>query len=288
MKYNLKKTFAFSIAVLIVLLAIAGFFILQQNPHPKGTNSTIDTINSRGYLIVGVEGIAPQFSYQETGGEYHGYEIDLAKKLAGEILGNESAVHFITLTAQERGPMLDSDTIDMAIATFTITKQRLNSYDFSNPYYVAAGGFLVKKDSGITSFSDLQGKKIATLQSTPIKEEINKSVNQLGYSNITIIEYTSYPDGVAALDAGSVACLATDKTILIGYLDNTTTILNDSYSSVPYGIGFKKGSILLNQTNSYLLKWRNDGTLDKLAKANDLPETDWASADTFTKELWSN
>ena len=115
----------------------------------------VQEIVDRGVLRVGVKNAVPGFGYQDPlTGEYSGLEIDLANKIA-EYLGVD--VEFTTVTAATRGELLDSGDIDCVLATFTITDERKETWDFTTPYYTDAVTVLVEDSSGISSLSDLVG-----------------------------------------------------------------------------------------------------------------------------------
>ncbi len=72
-------------------------------------------------------------------GEYEGFEDDLAYNIAGEIFGctpeeakDKKLVEFQGVTAKTRGPLLENGEIDLVIATFTITDERKETYNFSH------------------------------------------------------------------------------------------------------------------------------------------------------------
>ena len=109
----------------------------------------VQEIVDRGVLRVGVKNAVPGFGYQDPlTGEYSGLEIDLANKIA-EYLGVD--VEFTTVTAATRGELLDSGDIDCVLATFTITDERKQTWDFTTPYYTDAVTVLVEDSSGISS-----------------------------------------------------------------------------------------------------------------------------------------
>ena len=123
----------------------------------------VQKIIDRGVLKVGCKSDIPNFSLQNTAtGEYEGFEDDLAYNIAAEIFGcsfdeakEKKLVEFQGVTAKTRGPLLENGEIDLVIATFTITDERKETYNFSTPYYTDAVGLLVNKDSGIESIEGL-------------------------------------------------------------------------------------------------------------------------------------
>lgn len=118
----------------------------------------VQAIIDRGVLKVGVKNAVIGFGFQDTlTGEYSGLEISLAEKIAA-YLGVD--VEYTAVTAATRTELLDSGDIDCVLATFTITDERKESWDFSTPYFTDYVTVLVENSSGITSLSGLVGKKV--------------------------------------------------------------------------------------------------------------------------------
>lgn len=274
----MKKT-KILFAVLAVLIMIYSFCGCSTN-----NKTAIETIKERGKLIIGTEAVGQSFNYRDINGEFSGLEIDMGKKLAKEILGNENAVEFVVLTATDRPIMLDSGEVDIVLSTYTITEERLEATDFSYPYYNDNTGLIVMTDSGIARFSDLDGKTIGVLQSTAVAETMKVLSEEHGY-NIDYPEYTSYGDLKAALSAGRIDAFASNVTILQTYLDDDTTILGEAFGAEPYGIGVKKGSDLLDAVNGYITEWIADGTMDVLIENNNLPAMNWDDIEIIAKDL---
>jgi len=273
----MKKLFCLALAL---TLALAVFL-----PALADEAAEITAIKDRGVLQVGVKADVPGFGYQELGGEFQGLEIDLAHKLAEVILGDASKVNFTAVTAKTRGPLLDTGELDMVIATFTIKPDRILQYDFSKPYFVDAIGLLVMKDSGINGFADLAGKTIGVAQAATTKDALQAAADAASMA-VEFAEFPTYPDIKAALESGRVACFSVDKAILMGYLDDSTVLLPDSFSAQPYGIAMKKGSDgLLALVNETIASMRADGSLDALVAKNNLAPVDWAVVDAYDS-LW--
>lgn len=246
----------------------------------------IAAIKARGTLLVGVKADVPGFGYQDLGSDFEGLEIDLAHKLAGIILGDENAVKFTAVTAKTRGPLLDTGELDMVIATFTIKPDRIVQYEFSKPYFVDAIGLLVMKDSGIGGFADLKGKTIGVAQSATTKDALQTAADAAGME-VEFAEFPTYPDIKAALVSGRIACFSVDKAILMGYMDDTTVLLPDSFAAQPYGVAMKKGNVgLLALVDETIAAMRADGTLDGLVSKNNLTAVNWDEVDAYDT-LWA-
>ncbi len=274
----MKKLLCMALALTLVMAIVL--------PALADEAAEIAAIKERGVLNVGVKADVPGFGYQELGGEFEGLEIDLAHKLAGIILGDESAVKFTAVTAKTRGPLLDTGELDMVIATFTIKPDRIVQYEFSKPYFVDAIGLLVMKDSGIESFADLAGKTIGVAQSATTKDALQAAADADSMA-VEFAEFPTYPDIKAALVSGRIACFSVDKAILMGYLDDTTVLLPDSFAAQPYGVAIKKGNVgLLALVDETIAAMRADGTLDELVAANNLAPVDWTEVDAYDT-LWT-
>ena len=225
----------------------------------------IQAIKDRGVLKVGVKVDVPKYGYKNpTTGEIEGFEIDLSKAVAKKILGDESKVEFQGVTAKTRGPLLDNGEIDMVAATFTITEERKKSYNFSDPYMKDGIGLLVKKSLGASSLKDLDGKTIGVAQSATTKASLEKEAEKQGIT-LKFSELGGYPEIKAALDSGRVDCFAVDASILNGYVDDSTVILDDRYNPQEYGIASKKDNTELAKViNGVIDEMKASGEIDKL------------------------
>lgn len=231
-----------------------------------GSNSktaSIDKIKENGTLKVGVKVDVPKFGYKDTTtGVNEGMEIDLAKAIAKEIFGDENKVEFQAVTAKTRGPLLDSGELDLVIATFTITEERKESYNFSQPYFTDGVALLVKKDAGYTSYDDLAGKTIGVAQSATSKKALEDAAAQKGIK-VSFSEFASYPEIKTALESGRVDAFSVDAAILNGYVDDKTEILADRFTPQEYGVASKKTNTDLAELVDGLVgKMKENGELD--------------------------
>lgn len=229
--------------------------------------SDIQKIKDNGVLKVGVKVDVPKFGYKnpETG-EIEGFEVDLAKQVAKKILGDENKVELQGVTAKTRGPLLDNGEIDIVAATFTITEERKKSYNFSDSYLTDGVGLLVKKDSGYSTLKDLDGKTIGVAQSSTTRKALEEEGVKQGI-NLKFSEFSSYPEIKAALDSKRVDCFAVDASILNGYVDDSSVILDDRYNPQEYGIASKlDNKELAKEVNEVVNDMKASGELDKLVE----------------------
>ena len=240
------------------------------------TSADVQKIKDAGVLKVGTKVDVPKFGLQNTAtGEMEGFEVDLAYEIAGKIFGCTAAeakekklVASQGVTAKTRGPLLDNGEVDLVIATYTITEERKESWNFSDPYYTDAVGLLVLKDSGITSCADLDGKIIAVSQGSTTKKVFQEYLDEQGIDvKPEFEEFDGYPSMAAALSAKNVDVFSVDRAILAGYNDDTTIILEDRFAEQDYGVASKldnKGLAAL--VNEVVTDLKSSGKIDQMLK----------------------
>lgn len=267
---KLKKIFlALGLGICIMMTGCGGAQSTSTSSNSSSTGSSeakeIQAIKDRGVLKVGVKVDVPKYGYKNPQtGQVEGLEIDISKAVAKKILGDENKVEFQGVTAKTRGPLLDNGEIDMVAATFTITDERKKSYNFSDPYIKDGVGLLVKKSLGASSLKDLNGKTIGVAQSSTTKDALQKEAESQGIT-LKFSELAGYPELKAALDSGRVDCFAVDASILNGYVDDSTVILDDRYDPQEYGIASKKDNTELAKViNEVIDDMKSSGELDKL------------------------
>ena len=258
---------------LLVLVAILLFVVKQpiaqtDTPTELSNSDQVQAIIERGVLRVGVKQDVPNFGYKNPdSGEFEGLEIDIARKIADE-LGVD--IEFTPVTAQTRGPLLDNGQVDLVIATFTITEERKLLYNFTTPYYTDAVGFLVNKDSGIKTFTDLNGKTIGVAQGSITRTLISELADKYGIA-VNFAELGSYPELSVSLRAHRTDAFSVDQSILSGYIGSKSELMDFSFSASDYGIVTKLyNKDLNNYLNSLVEKWTSDGSLQAIYDANGL------------------
>lgn len=258
---------------LLVLVAILLFVVKQpiaqtDTPTELSNSDQVQAIIERGVLRVGVKQDVPNFGYKNPdSGEFEGLEIDIARKIADE-LGVD--IEFTPVTAQTRGPLLDNGQVDLVIATFTITEERKLLYNFTTPYYTDAVGFLVNKDSGIKTFTDLNGKTIGVAQGSITRTLISELADKYGIA-VNFAELGSYPELSVSLRAHRTDAFSVDQSILSGYIGSKSELMDFSFSASDYGIVTKlSNKDLNNYLNSLVEKWTSDGSLQAIYDANGL------------------
>lgn len=253
----------------------------EETAFGEATQAIVD----RGVLKVGVKNAVLGFGYQDTlTGEYSGMEISIAEKIAEE-LGVD--IEFTTVTAATRTELLDSGDIDCVLATFTITDERKESWDFSTPYYTDYVSVLVEDASGIATLADLEGKVVGVSSGSTSAKALTKAMIEAGVvdgtnfdadtfdaatwtEGISYKQYEDYPAISTALSAGEVDAFCVDKSILAIYNTDGRSYIEDKFSPQDYGVATKKGSDFSVYVNDLIEAWLADGTIPGFISENNL------------------
>ncbi|TKX32342.1 transporter substrate-binding domain-containing protein [Campylobacter aviculae] len=246
----------------LVIFALGVCIVFNSANAAEGK---LESIKTKGQLIVGVKNDIPHYALlDQTTGEIKGFEVDIAKLLAKSILGDEKKLKLVAVNAKTRGPLLDNGSVDAVIATFTITPQRKRIYNFSEPYYQDAVGLLVLKEKHYKSLADMKGANIGVGQATTTKKVIGEAAKKIGV-DVKFSEFPDYSSIKAALDTKRVDAFSVDKSILLGYVDDKSVILPDSFDPQSYGIVTKKDDPAFSKyVNDFVRDHKNE--IDALAK----------------------
>ena len=251
------------LAILLVLPFFGQISALTNSTSDAQLEAGVQEIVDRGVLRVGVKQDLPNFGYRDPkSNKYTGMEVEIAKKVAAE-LGVD--IEFTPVTAQTRGALLDNGQLDMVIATFTITEERKELYNFTTPYYTDAVGFLVRKDSKIqSSWEALDGLTIGVTQGSIQWGLLEEIAAEKGIE-LNFRELGSNSEVVVALAAHRVDAFSIDQSILSAFLGKTNELLDLQYQPSEYGIVTKKSNTdLATYLDGLVQDWTEDGTLQTI------------------------
>ena len=251
------KVFGLSAATLGVLgvAGCSGDGGADNGSAAGSDGSKLEAIKARGKLACGVKQDVLGYGYLNTEtGEYEGLEIDLCYQLAAAVLGvsyeeakDQGLCEFTAVTPKTRGPLIDNDTLDVIVATYTITPEREEDWDFSEPYRTDSVGIMVMKSSGITKMADLDGKIIGVSQGSTTKDAITTMLADEGIdATPTFNEYPDYPSINSALESGNIDAFAMDRSTLNTYMNDNKELVEPDiqFGTQEYGVATKKGSDL--------------------------------------------
>lgn len=243
---------------------------VQVTVPPIAVSAELAEIRSRGRLIVAVKDNRFPLGYRDAAGELNGFEIDIARRLAFALLGDETAIEFRPVDNMERVNLVVDGNVDIAIAAITITSQRQRITSFSEPYYLDGTGFVTTARE-IRNINDLARGRIAVLENSSTWAHVRYQL-----PDATLVPVSSYQDAVVALDTAQVEAFAGDISLLTGWRqqDSRYRLLEEIISVEPIAIAIPKGtqySSLRREINDALNQWDDEGWLQDRATYWGLP-----------------
>jgi general L-amino acid transport system substrate-binding protein len=182
------------------------------------------TVQSRGQLICGVNGGLPGFSFLEEGtGTWSGFDVDFCRAVAAAVLGDPAAVEFRALSADDRGPALQTGEIDLLIRNTTWTVTRDTAWGLFAPTTFYDGqGMMVTAETGADSLEDLAGATICVQSGTTTELNLTDQMRAL---NVTFSPQV-FGDIDATYDAytaGRCDAVTSDRSQLVARRTTFTT-----------------------------------------------------------------
>lgn len=207
---------------------------------------TLDEIKESGKIVIGVFSDKNPFGYVDENGDYQGYDIYFAERLAKD-LGVE--VEYVSTEAASRVEYLTTGKVDVVLANFTVTDERAEQVDFALPYMKVALGVVSPDDALITSVDELNGKKLIVAKGTTAETFFSEN-----YPDVELVKYDQYTEAYNALLDGRGDALSTDNTEVLAW-----ALQNDGFS-----VGIESlGSLdtiapAVSKGNTTLLDWINE------------------------------
>ena len=269
---TMKTTFKKISAILAsVLLAVGITACNEKEPaNAQKTTSTIEQLKQAGKVRIGVFSDKPPFGYVDAQGKSQGFDVEIAKAITKDLLGDENKAEFVLVEAANRAEDLVSNKVDIILANFTVTPARKEVVDFANPYMKVALG-VVSKDGGvITDIEQLKGKTLLLNKGTTADAYFTKN-----YPDIKTLKFEQNTETFEALRDGRGDALAHDNTLLFAWAKENPGFtvgiknLGDQDTIAP---AVKKGDTeLLNWLNAEIQKLGKEGVLKQAYDKTLLP-----------------
>ena len=238
-------------------LILAAILVIGSIPLLAGCQQKSDK------LVVAMELAYPPFETKDSAGNPSGVSVDFAKAFSAYI-GKD--VEIDDTAWDGLIPSLQTGKADMVISSMTITADREKEVDFSKPYANAQLAILANKNSGVSSIDDLNqpGKKVAV--KTGSTGDVYAQAHLQKAQIISLADESACMTEVAQGKADGF--LYDQLTIYRDQQQNpdTTVAIYIPFQQVEYwGVAVKKGNTqLLNQLNTFITKYTNEGGFDKL------------------------
>ena len=226
-------------------------------------NDELQAILDSGIIKVGVEGTYPPITYHDEAGELTGFDVDVAKAIAAK-LGVEA--EFTETEWDSLLASIDSGRIDTVINAVSVTDQRKEKYDFTEPYVSVYRNIIVKGDNdSINGPDDLNGTKVAENITTEYAEQLE----ELG---ATIVPIDTLQQAFDLVTSNRADFTILEDIQFYPYLEEhpdadlkIAFTIDDDVDQ--FAIPIKKGETrLLRALNVALDELKSDGTLSELSQ----------------------
>lgn len=246
----------------VLLLALASVVAIGCGGGSDSTTGGGETTEGGGGepLTVGSDIPYPPFE-QGKPGSYTGFDVELMEAIA-EKIGRTAEFQDTSFETIFRD--VAQGKFEAVISAATITDEREQAVDFSNPYYLSEQAVLVKEGSDVESLEGLEGKTVAVQQGTT-GQELAKE--ELGGSEIR--PFPEGPDAVNALKAGTVEGVVIDAPVAQNAVEKSggVEIAEKVPTEEEYGIAVAQGDTeLLEEINQGLKEVEEDGTYKTIYK----------------------
>ena len=246
--------------------------------------TTMAELAEAGTIRVGTKFDQPGFGLENLEGEVEGFDVEVAKIIAGALGIAEDDIDFVQTPSAVREDVIEGDEVDMVVATYTINDTRKERISFAGPYYLAGQQIMVAADNdditGPESLKENPDAKVCSVTgSTPAEQ---------------IVEYLASPDQLTLFDEysqcadslrnGQVAAVTTDNVILLGFVaesEDEFKLVGEQFTEEPYGIGITKGDVafceFINDTlqeneDAYIEAWESTAGQVEGTETPELPE----------------
>lgn len=235
----------------------------ERNQDEAASEENLLTkIQEKGEFLIGTEGTYPPFTFHDDTGELTGFDVEVAREITNR-LGVEAK--FMETQWDSMFAGLDAARFDMIANQVGIRPDRLEKYDFSNPYITSAAVLITQKDNPeITSFEDIDGKKSAQSMTS-------------NYADIArdygaeVISVEGFNQAVELLNSKRVDVTINDRLSVLDFLnkrpDANVHIVDRADEAAQSGMMFRKGNEeLVEAVNEALQEMFDDGTYLEIAE----------------------
>jgi glutamate transport system substrate-binding protein len=244
MRYSRTKTFAGAAVMALALAACGGsdgggestVEVAENADFEQGT--TMAELAEQGSITIGVKTDQPGVGFTEPGAdEPTGFDIEMGKYVAAQLGISEDNIEWKETVSDNREPFLQNNTVDLVLASYSITPERLAIVGQAGPYYVTGQQLLVREadKNKITGPDDLGGAKVCSVTGSTSLDTVQQEYGA------DPVPFDTYSACVRQLMNETVDAVTTDGAILLGYEaqdPDNLQVVGPEFSEERYGIGY--------------------------------------------------
>jgi general L-amino acid transport system substrate-binding protein len=178
---------------------------------------TLEDVQAKGFIQAGVNGDLFGFAKPDEKGVWKGLDVDTARAISAAVFGDADKIKYTPLTAKTRFTALQSGEVDVLTrnATQTLSRDTDLGLDFAQVNFYDGQGFLVPKQLGVTSATELDGASVCVLPGTTTEQNVADYFRVKNMKmNPVVIENTA--ELAKAFFAGRCDCMTSDASQLAG------------------------------------------------------------------------
>lgn len=257
-------------AIALVLL----FVLFVSAPVlPAELTGTLKKIKHSGVITLGHRESSIPFSYLDDQQQPIGYSMDLCIKIVEAVKAQlklpKLQVKLNPTTSQTRIPLMTNGTIDLECGSTTNSMDRQKQVAFGVSSYVTAVRMLVKANSGIKRFADLNGRAVVTTTGTT-SDRLIKENEASRHIDVRNIYGKDHAESFLMVETDRAAAFVMDDVLLAGLIANARrpgdyAIVGESLRVEPYGIMLRKDDAPFKQlVDSTLIGLMKSGAIEKI------------------------
>lgn len=256
-----RTAIAALVCAVVLALALPGCSAPRPVTLPPGT--TMERLHNAGRITVGVKSDQPGLGFRNPAtGKYQGFDIRIAEIVAAALGLKTNQIRYVEIPTKDRESALIEGRVDIVVASYSITSERLQKVGQAGPYFVTGQQLLVREDdkTAIKSLDDLRDAVVCVVTAS--------TGSQTAHDNrLKTTEHTRYTDCVRELLNASVRAVLTDGAVLRGYeaeQHEKLEVVGKPLTTERYGIGYRKGDLAFCQfLTDAIIKAERDGAWAK-------------------------
>lgn len=251
------------------VLSAAVFDPTVQAASPGAASPTLQRWQAGGTVVLGVRESATPMSYALGANEkFVGYHTELCEQVVHAI-APKAQLQYIVLTPQNTMPLIQNGTADFNCASMTNSLKRQDQVAFGLTTYVSEVRMAVAKDQPLTSFQQLDGKKVSALTGTTSVQMLRRFAAEHGIQFQTVMAKDQY-EAFLLLESGRVDAFVLDDNMLAGVIAQSRNpqgykIVGEVIGAEPIAIQFSKSDPAIKQAvDGVLRQMMANGALEQL------------------------
>ncbi len=254
-----------AIASAIACIALFGLFALGCSSSSAQSSGAA---SDKPILKIGIDIYKP-YTYYDDNGQITGADYEIATEACNRL---GYTPEFVSISWEMKNDLLASGDIDCVWSCYSMTG-RLDKYLWAGPYMNSYQAAVVRSDSGITSLSQLEGKRVAVEATTKSEEAWTKHGGDVVPQAADVLTFTTMEETVSALRLGSVEATSGHvgpMSALVEKSDGMLTLLPEGFYATQIGVAFDKSysnTQLVEKLDETLKSMLADGTVARIVES---------------------